>query len=423
MVRKIAFCLAAVLMAAAVFATGQGEAKTTGVSGKIVAMLGNGQDLDTLRAEHFAKLVPGVQVEYVPAPTTSVDRRAKYVTMFAARDGSIDVVLLNTVDTGEFASSSWILPLDKHVNVKGIKELMYPAFYNAATWEGKLYAIPLTADTLDFYWRKDLLEGAGMKAPAVWADFVQQASKLQTPELFGFVGSWERGNQIFCQFLLFIASNGGDVMNKDMSKVTLDTAGNAEALQLMADMISKQKIAPKDVLSLTVDNGRVVFNEGRAVFNLNWDYAWNRYQRDESVIKGKVGVGTAPSFPGKAKVSVLGGWNVGVNAFTKNEAAAVAFIKAISDDEMSRIQVLHPSWAQTSPNKKAMADPEYVAKNPEFIKALADNYAAAVARPVTPAYAEITEAISQEVMPALYGESSVKAALSATAAKIKTIIE
>jgi multiple sugar transport system substrate-binding protein len=424
MQRMFSVLLLVLLVGAVVWATGQGEAKPSGeVSGKIVAMLGNGQDLDTLRLEHFHKQYPNVQVEYVPAPQTSVIRREKYVTMFAAQDGSIDVVLMNTVDTGEFASSKWILALDKYVNVNQIKDLMYPSFYNAATWEGKLYGIPLTADTLDFYWRKDLLEGAGMKPPTVWSDFVQQAAKLQTPERFGLVASWERGNQIFCQLLLFLASNGGDVMTKDLSKVTIDTPGNAEALQLMADMIAKYKIAPKDVLSLTVDNGRIVFNEGRAVFNLNWDYGWNRYQTDESPIKGKVGAGTAPSFPGKPQVSVLGGWNAGVNAFSKNQATAVAFVKSISDDEMSRIQVLHPRWAQTSPNKKAMSDPEYVAKNPEFIKALADNYAKAVARPVTPAYAEITEVISQEIMPALYGERGVKEALSATAAKISAIMK
>jgi ABC-type glycerol-3-phosphate transport system substrate-binding protein len=47
----------------------------------------------------------------------------------------------------------------------------------------------------------------------------------------------------------------------------------------------------------------------------------------------------------------------------------------------------------------------------------------AAARPVTPAYAEITEAISQEVMPALYGEKSVKDALAAAVKKIATTIK
>jgi ABC-type glycerol-3-phosphate transport system substrate-binding protein len=70
-----------------------------------------------------------------------------------------------------------------------------------------------------------------------------------------------------------------------------------------------------------------------------------------------------------------------------------------------------------------MSDPEYVARNPEFLKALADNYAVAAARPVTPAYAEITEAISQEVMPALYGEKSVKDALAGAAKRITAVMK
>ena len=422
MLKRVCFIFAAALIAAPVFATGQGEsAQPTAVKGKVVAMLGSGTGLDQDRKDYFNKKYPEVQVEYVPAPNTSVDRRSKYVTMFAAKDGSIDVVLMNTVDTGEFASSQWVSPLDGYFNVAEVRDRNFATFFNAATWQGKLYGIPLTADTLDFYWRKDLLDGAGLKAPMVWSDFVQQAVKLQTPDRFGFVASWERGNQIFCQLLLYLASNGGDVMSKDLTKVTIDTPENAEALQLMADMIGKYKVAPKDVLSLTVDNARIVFNEGRAVFQLNWDYAWGNFQKDGSKVKGMVGVGTAPAFPRRQQVSVLGGWNAGVNAFSKNKTAAVAFIRAISEDEMMRTQVL--KYGQTTPNKKAMADPEYVAKNPEFLKALADNYAVAAARPVTPAYAEITEAISQEVMPALYGEKSVKDALAAAAKKIATTIK
>jgi len=422
MLKRIAIVLAALFVATMVFAAGQSEAAKTGkVEGKIVAMLGSGTGLDKDRQDYFNKKYPNVQVEYVPAPNTSVDRRAKYVTMFAAQDGSLDVVLMNTVDTGEFASSKWILPLDGYFNVAEVKDRNFATFFNANLWQGKLYGIPMTADTLDFYYRKDLLDGAGLKAPTAWSDLVAQATKLQAPDRFGFVSSWERGNQVFCQLLLFLASNGGDVMTKDLSKVTIDTPENAEALQLMADMIAKHKIAPKDVLSLTVDNARIVFNEGRAVFQLNWDYAWANFQKDDSKVKGKVGVGTAPAFPRRDQVSVLGGWNAGVNAFSKNKATAVEFIRTVSEDEIMRVSVL--KYGQTTPNKKAMADPEYVAKNPEFLKALAANYNVAAARPVTPAYAEITEAISQEVMPALYGEKSVKDALAGAAKKIAATIK
>lgn len=424
MLRRVWFILAALLIAATVYATGQGETGKAGqVQGKITAMINtsSNENLDKAYGSYFNKKYPNVQVEFVPAPNTSVDRRAKYVTMFAAKDGSIDVVLMNTVDTGEFASSGWILQLDKFFNASEVRDRNSTAFFNACLWNGKLYGIPLTADTLDFYYRKDLLSGAGLAVPATWNDLGQAALKLQTPDRFGFVASWERGNQVFCQLLLFMASNGGSVMSQDLSKVTIDSPENAQALQLMADAIAKQKIAPKDVLSLTVDNARIVFNEGRAVFSLNWDYAWGNFQKDGSKVQGKVGAGTAPSFPGKSQVSVIGGWNNGVNAFSKNPATAVEFIRTISEDDMMRQQVLQ--FGQTTPNKKAMSDPEYVAKNPEFLKALANNYNVAVARPVTPAYAEITEAISQEVMPALYGEKPVKDSLAAAAKKITAVMK
>ncbi len=406
-----------VVLAAGVFAGGKSETAVSGPA-KIAGMLGTGQPYDGF-VEQFQKKYPNIEVELIPAPKTSVLRRDKYVTMFAAGDGSIDVVLMNTVSTGEYAASQWILPLDDYIKVGDIKNRNYGAFFNACMWEGKLYGIPLTADTLDFYWRSDLLEGGGMSKPETWADMITQAKKLQSRDIFGMVSSWERGNQIHCQFLLFIAGNGGQVLNEDYSKVIIDSKSNVEALQTMADMINKDKIAPKDVLSLTVDDGRVVFNEGRAVFNINWDYAWGRYQGDDSAVKGKVGVGPNPTF--KKPVSVLGGWNLGINKFSKNREAALAFIRFITTDEMATWMVLNSS--QTSPNKAAMSTPDYVKKNPMLIKALAENYDLAVSRPVTPVYAEITEVISQDVMPALFGETTAEAALSKAAENIRKIMK
>ncbi|MCK5642547.1 MAG: ABC transporter substrate-binding protein [Gammaproteobacteria bacterium] len=415
--RLLSLAVGLVVLGCAVFAGGQSDTAVSGPA-KIVGMLGTGQPYDGF-VEQFQKENPNIEVELIPAPNTSVLRRDKYVTMFAAGDGSIDVVLMNTVSTGEYAASLWILPLDDHVQVNDIKNRNYGSFYNACMWKGKLYGIPLTADTLNFYWRSDLLEGSGMSKPDTWADMVTQAEKLQSKDIFGMASSWERGNQIHCQFLLFIAGNGGDVLNKDYSKVIIDSKSNVEALQMMADMINRQKIAPKDVLSLTVDDGRIVFNEGRAVFNINWDYAWGRYQGDDSPVKGKVGVGTAPTF--KKPVSVLGGWNLGINKFSKNKEAALAFIKYITTDKMATWMVLNSS--QTSPNKVAMSTPEYVERNPMLIKALAKNYDLAVSRPVTSSYAEITEVISQDVMPALFGEDSPEAALGKAAENIRKIME
>ena len=186
----------------------------------------------------------------------------------------------------------------------------------------------------------------------------------------------------------------------------------------MAAMLGDLGVGPRDNLTLTVDEARIIFNEGKAVFNINWDYAWGRYNAPESAIAGNVGVATIPSFAGNAPVSVLGGWNHGVNNFSKNSNTAIEFITFMTQPEQALWQVLNSP--QTSPNAAAMTNPQYVARNPEFSAVLARNYEVTVARPVFPEYAEMVEIMSRQLMPALYGEKDPSAALRDAAAAFRS---
>ncbi len=388
--------------------------------GKIVAMIGGDTAAYTEIINRFTAKYPGTSVELLPAPATSAIRREKYVTMFAAKDKSMDVLLTNCIDTSEFASAGWTMPLDNVIDMKILRDTYYPANIDSGTWNGKLYALPHTADALHLYYRKDLLDQAGLAPPTTWDDLVKISEKLKGVVPYGLVSSWEKGNQFMCQFLLYAAGNGGSILSKDGNTVTLDSPENEKALQLMTDMIHKYGIAPLDNLSLTVDDGRIIFNQGKAIFNVNWDYAWGQYQSANSVVKDKVGMAPMPVFPGKAPSSVLGGWGLSVNNYSANKATAVAFISFLSDTES--IRYLLKNTSQSFSNKKIMSEPAYLSFNSVFTGALSRDYGTTVSRPVTPRLAEIVDAFNQYLMPAVYNKATVKDSLKSAANRIKTVI-
>src|SRR5262249_39990828 len=55
----------------------------------------------------------------------------------------------------------------------------------SATYNGKIYTIPLDGDFHMVYYRKDLLDQDGLKPPATWDDYLSIAQKYQGKDLNG----------------------------------------------------------------------------------------------------------------------------------------------------------------------------------------------------------------------------------------------
>lgn len=380
------------------------------------AMLGGEADYKPL-VDLFNEQHPNIEVVLHPAPPTSVEKRDRFVTMFAAQDGGLDLLLTSLMQTAEYGASGWLEPLDGWVDADRIKTDTFDAYIEAAIWDGQLLGIPYSGDALHLYYRKDLLEEAGFDPPTTWDELIEQARQLQTSDIYGFVASWERGNQILCQWLMFAGSNGGQILDEN-GKVIVNSQANVEALEKMIEIVGE--VAPRDVLTLTVDDARTVFTEGRAVFHINWDYVWRMCQDSRSKVVDKVGITVLPSFPGRDPVSILGGWKLSINKFSKNKEAAAEFLRWASSPEICTWFVLNTS--QTSCNSIAMSDSEYVARDPEFIDALFNNYNNTISRPVIPEYGELVEIMSQAIFNALYGRETPKQALDKAAAQLESLL-
>ncbi len=89
----------------------------------------------------------------------------------------------------------------------------------AATYEGEVYGLAPTVNTLGIYYNKDLLPAAGVQPPTTWEELKAAAAKLTEGDRYGvafsgiatYEGSW--------QFLPFMWSNGGDETDLTSPKV------------------------------------------------------------------------------------------------------------------------------------------------------------------------------------------------------------
>ena len=297
----------------------------------------------------------------------------------------------------EFARAGWLRDISRLLPVKERDEF-FPGPMDAVTYKGKVYAIPWYIDAGLLYYRKDLLKKYGFSPPKTWHDLIKIAQQITEKEkdLYGFIWQGKQYEGLVCNVLEYFWSNGGDVI-KDGTPL-INSRENIEALYFMKDLIVKYKVTPPLVTTAIEEPTRHIFGNGRALFMRNWPYAWNIFERKGSAIKGKVGVSTLPSFPDKDSASTLGGWQLGVNKYSKNPEAAEKLIRFLTSPESQKFLALTIGYKPT--RKQLYKDKELIERQP-FITGLYDVFMKARPRPVTPYYMMITQVMQPEFSAAL----------------------
>lgn len=200
----------------------------------------------------------------------------------------------------------------------------------------------------------------------------------------------------------------------------IDSPENRAALAFMRDLIAGYKVTPPLVTTAIEEPTRHIFGNGRAVFLRNWPYAWSVFQKEGSPVRGRVGVTTLPAFPGHAPAATLGGWQLGVNRFSRKPEAAEQLVRFLTSARIGKQLTLsigyHPA------RKSLYSDPELVRANP-LLPRLREVFMTARPRPVTPYYMMITQVLQPEFSAAITGIKTPAEALGSAQEQIAHILE
>jgi len=166
--------------------------------------------------------------------------------------GGVPTILVrqSRFNIGDFASRGAFQPLDDLIATDLEKapdaadtvraKDYYPAAWNEAMYEGRVYGIPDGVDDRALYYNKDAFRRAGLdpeKPPRTWSELKAMAAKLtrfdangrirQVGFLPNFGNSW---------LYLYAWQNGGTFMSADGRTCTLADPENVEALRFMVDV-------------------------------------------------------------------------------------------------------------------------------------------------------------------------------------------
>ncbi len=366
----------------------------------------------------FESLNPGIKVEMVEGPAATNTREDMYSTSFMGGESTYDLIYMDVAWLPKFASQKWLRPLDDKFTPELQKDFL-PGDIAGSKFDGKVYRMPVQSDGGLLYYRKDLLEKAGIAPPRTWAELLSAAKKLQKPpELWGFVFQGKQYEGLVCDYLELAWGNGGTLMD-EKGGVHIDEPAAIEALGWLVDAVRKDKISPEGELTFAEEEGRHMFQEGKAVFMRNWPYAWNLLQEEGSPVKGKVGIMPMVHGAGRSSAATLGGWGYGISAFSKQPDAAWKFVEFAASPEGQKIAYMRGGIIPT--RKALFNDPDIVAKSPHF-KELLEVLSGARPRPVHPAWARISDILQVHLSAALSGQKGPAEALKAAGDEIRAAL-
>jgi multiple sugar transport system substrate-binding protein len=406
-------CVVLVLVAAWSTACGeQGGVTRVSFSGSAL-----GPEAAVVRRQlvRFGEAHPGVEVELRVTPDAADQRHQLYVQWLNAHVPDPDVLQLDIIWTAEFAGAGWILPVD--TSALDVDDFV-PAALAASRWRGRLYAVPWFVDVGLLYWRTDLLSAP----PRSLSQLREAARRSQDTGAtrFGLVWQGARYEGLITVFLEHLGALGGGILDAQ-GRVIVDEPAAIRALTFMCDAIGRDGFVPASVLTWQEEQTRFAFQNGDAAFMRNWPYAWGLMQdRARSQVANRFAAAPFPAEDEGRPTAALGGAQLAVNAWSANPALAWALVRFLTAPE----QMLERARLATQlPSRRSLYDTAALAEAlPIPIMQVRQMLDAAVPRPVTPVYSELSEILQVRLHRALSGQQTPTMALREAAREIRALL-
>ncbi|WP_164730488.1 extracellular solute-binding protein [Pelagibacterium montanilacus] len=285
---------------------------------------------------------------------TTPDLPVKLSSAFIARRSVGDAVFVDAVQIAGLAENGWLTDLTDLVENEFVPAGMLRNSLTAATYNDRIYGVPVTIGAPIMHWNKDLLEGAGLdpEAPAgwhstpnSWNEFVDYAKAITNSDdnVYGLVDNWGGTGSIFT-FGSLLQMHGGHFLDDDRNPV-MNSEEGVEALSRMVELLHEHRaIDPASVTYTWVFDASPSYLAGTRGFFFTWPFiAGIANGSEDSQIQGRSGYAPNPSVVTSA--SVDGSEYLTVPTFSDNPEGGRQFIEMAVALENQILQGSETAWA------------------------------------------------------------------------------
>lgn len=337
-----------------------------------------------------------------------------YDNTLRARSATFDVYNIDVVWPAQFASQGWTLDLSSRWPASDRANYL-PGPIKSCTYNGQIVAAPMRTDLGILYYRTDIVS----TPPKTFDELTTMAKSGLSKTKIGYAWQGAQYEGLVCDFVEVLAGYGGSVLDPNNSKSV--TVNSPEGVQALTEMVSwVGTISPVAITTYKEEDCRQAFQNGDATFMRNWPYAYSLGNASGSKVAGKFDITSIP-YGGSGTVghSCVGGWNMAINAFSKNPDAAWSFMKYILGTDAQKTLAIKGSF--TPALSSVYNDPDVQKAQPLFTK-LQPILQNSLPRPVSPVYTDLSNLIQVNVHQALTKQVSPSAALSNLQSQLQALV-
>ena len=315
-----------------------------------------------------------VVYDYVPFPNM---KEALTTEMIAG--GDYDVV--SVMDQWVTSLQMLMAPIGPGIAAQGTDLSDFPAAHmRHGMLNGELIGLPVRGHVQLLFYRKDLLEQAGVTPPQTWEEMVTAAKAIQdSTDASGIALPYGKLNgQNLMVWMNLLWGNGGDLFDADGNAAFNSPAGVA-ATETYVSYLAEE-IVPAGSAVFVEQDAVNSFKQGNSAMLPVW--WWVRSQltdpEQSTLTADQVGFTALPSVAGADRTTFTNTWIFGVTQESGSKDAATEFLGWLTDPALERNVLMDPDLSEVvAVHMSNLTDPEVNARWGGMHQAAADALATA----------------------------------------------
>jgi multiple sugar transport system substrate-binding protein len=311
---------------------------------------------------------------------TGVNVDVELVRNAAVSGGGPDVTQAGTTQVPFFAALGGFADLNSRVKDVGGKGAYAPGIWQTTQLAGQngTYAVPWFTEARAIYYRKDVLEKAGIDPATAFKDWNSLTTTLQTikdkvPTIGGkpiepFGSPGKKAFDLVHHVMPFVWDAGGAELSADDKKSTIDSPQSQQGVDFVASLLRKG-LYDKSMLERDGTQVENQFKGGRLAVWIGGPWVLGSVARKDDTnwvpaARANVGVAPMPSGPSGKGFTFVGGSNLMMLKNSKHPNEAWALMKYLSGDSVqtqyANLMGMFP--ARLAPQKQlGSTDPDHKA--------------------------------------------------------------
>lgn len=356
-----------------------------------------------------------VRIENEPNDTYESKLRSRITTA-----NPPDVVYLAGTHIPEFADAGALINLNTYLAKSTLKANdFYAPAWQGFQYHGNTYGIPNDVDILTIAINEELCDLAMVRIPKngwTWADYLKSAKAMSAVQNNnGTEDTW--GTQVCPWWQVYVWQNGGQLVDtpNNPQRSTMATPAVEQALQFLADLTVKEKVAPRRVAPNTPDRldafraGRVgmiyITHADVPILNKECEIRWS----------------TVAIPQGKKDANLGLSWGYGITKASKQQDQAWKLVEFLAGTPGQKL-LMNGSFC--TPAREDISNSEYFGGGMNGdAPAYKHGYAIMQPLPATPHYAELNDIYEQELEPLWTGQATVDAVCKKIDARVNQLLQ